>query len=77
MRAKSATHKQIPWYGKGSDLERGEAERLFYRLLSEDALAEDNVINGKHFAAQYIKLGRRATEYETGERQMKLQSRTY
>ncbi|KAJ5669705.1 Bloom syndrome protein [Penicillium macrosclerotiorum] len=74
-RAKSASHKQLPWYGKGSDLERAEAERLFYRLLGEDALAEDNVINGKDFAVQYIKLGRRATEYETGQRQMKLQVR--
>lgn len=74
-RAKSASHKQIPWYGNGSDLERGEAERLFYRLLGEDALAEDNVINGKDFAVQYILLGRRATEFETGQRQMKLQVR--
>ncbi|KAJ5081611.1 ATP-dependent DNA helicase [Penicillium alfredii] len=74
-RAKSATHKQIPWYGKGSSLERGEAERLFYRLLGEDALAEDNVINGKDFAVQYIKLGRRAVEFETGQRSMKLQVR--
>ncbi|KAJ5168744.1 Bloom syndrome protein [Penicillium canariense] len=74
-RAKSASHKQLPWYGKGSDLDRREAERLFYRLLGEDALAEDNVINGKDFAVQYIKLGRRATEFETGQRQMKLQVR--
>lgn len=74
-RAKSPSHKSLPWYGKGSDLDRGEAERLFYRLLGEDALAEDNVINGKDFAVQYLKLGRRATEFETGERQLKLQVR--
>ncbi|KAJ6127059.1 DNA helicase ATP-dependent RecQ type [Penicillium sp. IBT 18751x] len=74
-RAKSPSHKQIPWYGDGSDLDRGEAERLFYRLLGEDALGEDNVINGKDFAVQYILLGRRATEYETGQRKMKLQVR--
>jgi bloom syndrome protein len=74
-RAKSPSHKKIPWYGDGSDLDRGEAERLFYRLLGEDALGEDNVINGKDFAVQYIQLGRRATEYETGQRQMKLQVR--
>lgn len=74
-RAKSASHKQIPWYGDGSDLERGEAERLFYRLLGEDALAEDNVINGKDFAVQYILVGRRAAEFENGQRQMKLQVR--
>jgi bloom syndrome protein len=74
-RAKSPSHKKIPWYGDGSDLDRGEAERLFYRLLGEDALGEDNVINGKDFAVQYIQLGRRATEYETGQRKMKLQVR--
>lgn len=74
-RAKSASHRNIPWYGKGSALDRGQAERLFYRLLGEDALAEDNVINGKDFAVQYIILGRRATEFETGQRQMKLQIR--
>lgn len=74
-RAKSPSHKKIPWYGDGSDLDRGEAERLFYRLLGEDALGEDNVINGKDFAVQYILLGRRATEYETGQRKMKLQVR--
>jgi bloom syndrome protein len=74
-RAKSPSHKTLPWYGKGSDLDRGEAERLFYRLLGEDALAEDNVINGKDFAVQYLKLGRRATEFETGQRQLNLQVR--
>ncbi|KAJ6135122.1 Bloom syndrome protein [Penicillium capsulatum] len=74
-RAKSASHRSIPWYGNGSALERGEAERLFYRLLGEDALAEDNVINGKDFAVQYIKAGRRATEFETGQRRMQLQVR--
>lgn len=74
-RPKSPSHKNLPWYGKGSDLDRGEAERLFYRLLGEDALAEANVINGSDFAVQYLKLGRRATEFETGQRQLKLQVR--
>lgn len=72
---KSPSHRQLPWYGKGSDLERGEAERLFYRLLGEDALAEDNVINRQAFAIQYILPGRRAAEFENGQRQMKLQVR--
>lgn len=74
-RAKSTSHRSVPWYGKGSALDRGEAERLFYRLLGEDALAEDNVINGKDFAVQYLKVGRRATEYETGQRRMQLHVR--
>ncbi|KAJ5650578.1 Bloom syndrome protein [Penicillium longicatenatum] len=74
-RPKSPSHRQNPGYGKGSDLDRAEAERLFYRLLGEDALAEENVINGKDFAVQYLKLGRRATEFESGQRKMKLQVR--
>ncbi|KAF7712846.1 DNA helicase [Penicillium ucsense] len=74
-KAKSPGHKSMPWYGKGSDLDRGEAERLFYRLLGEDALAEDNVINGSDFAVQYLKLGRRATEYETGQKKLELHVR--
>ncbi|KAJ6160961.1 Bloom syndrome protein [Penicillium chermesinum] len=74
-RPKDPSHRNLPWYGKASSLERGEAERLFYRLLGEDALAEENIMNGKNFAVQYIILGRRATEYESGQRQMKLQVR--
>jgi len=72
---KDASHRKMPGYGKGSDLDRGAAERLFYRLLGEDALAEENVINKSDFAVQYIILGRRAAEYESGQREMKLQVR--
>lgn len=74
-RPKSPEHRKMAGYGKAADLDRGAAERLFYRLLGEDALAEDNVINKSDFAVQYIILGRRAVEYESGQRQMKLQVR--
>lgn len=74
-RPKDPSHRNLPWYGKASSIERGEVERLFYRLLGEDALAEDNVVNGKDFAVQYVILGRRATEFETGQRKMQLQVR--
>lgn len=47
-------HSELRQYGAGSDLERGDVERLFYRLLSEDALAEKNVVNKLGFAQQYI-----------------------
>jgi bloom syndrome protein len=72
---KDPSHRTMPGYGKGSDLDRGAAERLFYRLLGEDALAEDNVINKSDFATQYLIPGRRAAEYESGQRQMKLHVR--
>jgi bloom syndrome protein len=74
-RPKAPDHRKMPGYGKGADLDRAGAERLFYRLLGEDALAEDNVINKSGFAVQYVILGRRAAEYESGQRQMKLQVR--
>jgi bloom syndrome protein len=74
-RPKDPSHRKMAGYGKGASLDRGEAERLFYRLLGEDALAEDNVINKKDFAVQYIILGRRAAEYESGKRRMELEVR--
>jgi bloom syndrome protein len=73
--AKDPSHRKMAGYGKGANLDRGEAERLFYRLLGEDALAEDNVINKKDFAVQYLILGRRAAEYESGKRRMELEVR--
>ncbi|KAE8367821.1 hypothetical protein BDV27DRAFT_154575 [Aspergillus caelatus] len=72
---RSPQHRQAPGYGEGSSLEMGEAERLFYHLLSEGALFEENVVNGSRFAVQYIKLGRRATDFESGRRQLQLHVR--
>lgn len=47
-------HDDLDEFGAGSSLERRDAERLFYRLMSEDALAEENVANGAGFAVQYV-----------------------
>lgn len=47
-------HYNLEEYGAGSELERGDVERLFYRLLSEDALAEKNVVNRGGFASNYL-----------------------
>ena len=47
-------HSEIPEYGIGSSTDRGDVERLFYRLLSEDALSEHNVMNKSGFANQYV-----------------------
>ena len=49
-------HLSLPEYGAGSNLERGDAERLFYRLLSEDALTEHHKVNKAGFASQYIRV---------------------
>ena len=47
-------HDRLDQYGAGSDLERGDIERLFHRLLSEDAIVEHNEVNKKGFALQYV-----------------------
>lgn len=49
-----ADHTRLPEYGAGADLDRGEIERLFYRLLSEDAIAEHNVVNKAGWPSQYV-----------------------
>lgn len=46
-------HDRLPEYAAGASLERGNLERIFYRLLTENAISESNVVkNG--FAHQYI-----------------------
>ncbi|KAF2144679.1 uncharacterized protein K452DRAFT_223123 [Aplosporella prunicola CBS 121167] len=63
-------HNSLDEYRAGSHLERGEAERLFNRLVSEDALKEYNVLNGAGFASQYIKPGKYADEFGSGRRRL-------
>jgi bloom syndrome protein len=67
-------HEHIAEYGRGSALARGDVERLFYRLISEDALEQFNKATGyAGFATQYVKLGRNASEFENGRRPLKIQ----
>ena len=47
-------HDRLEEHGAGSELDRGNVERLFYRLLSEDAISEHNVVNKAGFASQYV-----------------------
>ena len=47
-------HNELHSYAAGSSLERNEVEQLFYRLLSEDALVEVNIMNKANFASQYV-----------------------
>ncbi|KAE8155907.1 hypothetical protein BDV40DRAFT_282593 [Aspergillus tamarii] len=71
---KSPRHAANPWYKKGSRLALGDAERLFYRLLMEEALSEENFfINGSKIAVQYVKVGGRVSEYEHGQRSLQFQ----
>ena len=47
-------HDKLEEYGAGTNIDRGDVERLFYRLLSEDAIEEQNVVNKLGFANQYV-----------------------
>ncbi len=48
-------HNRLEEFGAASQLDRGDLERLFHRLVSEDALAEHHVMNKKSgFASEYV-----------------------
>jgi bloom syndrome protein len=52
---KILAHSEIPGFGAAKAVARGEVERLFSRLITENALAEHNIKNrGNKFAVQYI-----------------------
>ena len=53
---KAAKYSELEHHGSASALTRGEVERIFYRLLSEDALLEENVLNKGKFPVQYIQV---------------------
>ena len=68
-------HDQTDQYGAGASLERGSVERLFYRLITEDALQEEQILNRGGFPLQFLKLGRKAREFAHGRRKIQLQIR--
>ncbi|RMJ25156.1 helicase [Aspergillus sp. HF37] len=73
---KSENHKNVPGFGSGTALGLGEAERLFYRLIAEEALYEENhMVKGGKFPVEYVKLGRFAGDFESGRRRMRLDVR--
>ncbi|KAF1351899.1 hypothetical protein BDV97DRAFT_388491 [Delphinella strobiligena] len=55
--------RDLEGYAAGKALERGDVERLFGRLLAEDALQEFNVMNKSGWATQYLRLGRNCQEF--------------
>ena len=70
-----AGHDNIEEHGHGSNLERGDVERLFYRLLGEDALEEVNRVNRAGFATQYLVLGSKFQDFLVGKKPLKIQIR--
>ena len=68
-------HDHLEEHGFGSNLDRGSVERLFYRLLNEDALSEHNVANKAGFAQQYVHIGKNSYDFSSGRRKLKIQIR--
>ncbi|TVY15764.1 ATP-dependent DNA helicase hus2/rqh1 [Lachnellula arida] len=64
-------HQSLAEYGAAKDLPRGEAERIFSRLLMENALKED-VITRRGFPQQYIHLGTNFRDFLSGRRKVTL-----
>ncbi|KAI7503151.1 ATP-dependent DNA helicase [Hortaea werneckii] len=69
-------HDELDEFGIASHLCREDAERLVYGLVAEGAIAEENVVNTRGFANQYVALGRKCRDYELGRKSFKLQIRT-
>lgn len=63
------SHDHLPQHGTASHLERGDVERLFYRLLSEEALREKSIINkNSGFPSKYLQVSIRGfTENVSGD----------
>lgn len=57
-------HDRLSQYGLGDALGRGDVERLFYRLMSEDALGSKHVMNHGGFPTQYATVGPKALRFE-------------
>ncbi|KAF2760812.1 hypothetical protein EJ05DRAFT_535718 [Pseudovirgaria hyperparasitica] len=68
-------HNRLEEYGQGSDLAREDLERLFYHLISENALQEYSVVNAKGFATSYLTIGPRFRAFLEGKVPVQLQVR--
>lgn len=67
--------RRIPEFGYGKDLDRGDVERLFRRLVFDNALREFQKKNIRGFINEYVKLGTAANKFKQGKQQVKLQVR--
>jgi bloom syndrome protein len=74
-KASDLGHDHLEEYGMGSDIDRGDVERIFQRLLSEDVLEEYSVMNAMRFPTAYIKLGPNYKDFENARRSLKIQVR--
>jgi bloom syndrome protein len=50
----SIARERVPGYEVAYEHHKDEVERIIYRLFSENAIEENNVVNGSGFATQYL-----------------------
>jgi bloom syndrome protein len=68
-------YDELDEFGKGKTLEREDVDRLFQRLVMEEALIEYQHKNKMGFPTQYVKLGPRYQQFLTGRASLQLQCR--
>lgn len=73
---KDSGWNELREHGWGADVERNELERLFYRLLSSNAITEVNVAYRNGFTHQYVTIGPRGYEYKRKKASVILKVRT-
>lgn len=67
-----AGHDKLEHAGKGANIDRGDAERLFQLLAAEQILGERYERNGLGFTNAYVTLGPRAQQLLAGKLQLQL-----
>ncbi|KAJ5032691.1 uncharacterized protein L3040_009286 [Drepanopeziza brunnea f. sp. 'multigermtubi'] len=60
-------------FGMANKMDRGDVERLFYRLVNEQALVEKSVWNKSGFPTDYVHLGPNCDDFLRGSRKLYLQ----
>ncbi|EME77960.1 uncharacterized protein MYCFIDRAFT_216933 [Pseudocercospora fijiensis CIRAD86] len=71
-KGRDAKHEKVAHFGKGEDLDRGDVERLFYRLVNEQAIVEESHKNKRGFVLSYVNLGRRCNDFAPGKARLKM-----
>ncbi|KAK9470462.1 uncharacterized protein V1510DRAFT_405004 [Dipodascopsis tothii] len=68
----NAGHATAAGYAVGKAMERIDIERLFHKLVTEDALREFSIFNKAGYAASYIKAGPKAAQFLSGSRRLRM-----
>ncbi|GAA6057172.1 hypothetical protein JCM3770_004001 [Rhodotorula araucariae] len=72
QRIAQAGHDKLEHAGRGSSIDRGDAERLFQLLAAEQILGERYERNGLGFTNAYVTLGPRAQQLLAGRLQLQM-----